>query len=87
MERGLLYWPAGMLDREKVVAVLKRRFPGSAIEQVAAAANAIVGLEDEWVEVPLPEDGWDRRCDSGCELGRLSQAGPLKMFRRENPGH
>ena len=45
--------PTSMLDREKVVAVLKRRFPGSAIEQVAAAANAIVGLDDEWLEVPL----------------------------------
>ena len=55
----------GMLDREKVVAVLKRRFPGSAVDQVAAAANAIIGLEDEWVEVLLPEGGWDRWCPEG----------------------
>lgn len=75
-----------MLDREKVVAVLKRRFPGSAIEQVAAAANAIVGLEDEWVEVQMPEDGWDRWCGNGCQLERLSHAGPLKVFRRELSG-
>ena len=40
-----------MLDREKVVTILRRRFPGSAIEQVAAAANAIVGLDDEWDEL------------------------------------
>jgi hypothetical protein len=40
-----------MLDREKIVAVLRRRFPGAANEQVAAAANAIVGLEDEWEDV------------------------------------
>lgn len=75
-----------MLDREKVVAVLKRRFPGSAIGQIAAAANAIVGLEDEWVEIQLPKDGPDQWCGDGCELMRLSQAGPLKMFRRDNPG-
>jgi hypothetical protein len=44
-----------MLDREKIVAVLRRRFPGSASDQVAAAANAIVGLEDEWEEIPAAE--------------------------------
>ena len=73
-----------MLDREKVVAVLKRRFPGSAVDQVAAAANAIIGLEDEWVEVLLPEGGWDRWCPEGCQLRRMSQAGPIKVFRRNN---
>ena len=75
-----------MLDREKVVAVLKRRFPGSAIEQVAAAANAIVGLEDEWVEVPMPEVGWDRWCREGCQIRHLFRAGPVRLFRRENHG-
>jgi hypothetical protein len=80
----LLYSPIGMLDREKVVVVLKRRFPGSAIDQVAAAANAIVGLEDEWVEVPMPDGGWGRSCREGCQLRRLSRAGPIKLFRREN---
>ena len=86
VERGLLYPKAGMLDREKVVAVLKRRFPGSAIEQVAAAANAIVGLEDEWVEVPMPEGGWGRGCKEGCQLKRAARAGPIRLFRRENDG-
>jgi hypothetical protein len=33
-----------MLDREKVEAILIRRFPGAAPHQVAAAANAIMGL-------------------------------------------
>ena len=51
-----------MLDREKVVTVLTRRFPGSAAGQIAAAANAIVGLEDEWVEVPLPHEVWSSGC-------------------------
>ena len=40
-----------MIDREKVLAVLQRRFPGAPEMDTAAAANAIVGLEDEWREV------------------------------------
>jgi hypothetical protein len=47
-----------MVDREKVLAVLRRRFPGAPDAQTAAAANAIVGLDDEWREVEctdLPE--------------------------------
>ena len=40
-----------MVDREKVLAVLRRRFPGAPEMDTAAAANAIVGLEDEWREV------------------------------------
>jgi hypothetical protein len=75
-----------MLDREKVVAVLKKRFPGSPIEQVAAAANAIVGLEDEWLEILPPEGGWDLPCREGCQLTRLSHEGPIKLFRRANHG-
>lgn len=40
-----------MVDRQKVEAILARRFPGASREQVAAAANAIMGLPDEWQEV------------------------------------
>ena len=40
-----------MIDRERVLAVLQKRFPGATPDQVAAAANAIVGLADEWVDV------------------------------------
>ena len=40
-----------MLDRQKLEAVLSRRFPGSKYDQIAAAANAIMGLDDEWEEV------------------------------------
>jgi len=39
-----------MVDREKVLAVLRRRFPGAPDADTAAAANAIVGLDDEWRE-------------------------------------
>lgn len=71
-----------MLDREKIVAVLKRRFPGSAPEQVAAAANAIVGLEDEWVELPTPNIDWMSVCRDGCHLSELSRRGAIKLLRR-----
>jgi hypothetical protein len=37
-----------MIDREKVLTVLRRRFPDATVGQLASAANAIVGLEDEW---------------------------------------
>lgn len=40
-----------MIDREKVIAVLRRRFPTAAPTDIAAAANAIVGLDDEWQPV------------------------------------
>ena len=41
-----------MRDRQKIEILLQRRFPGSTYEQIAAAANAIMGLEDEWEDVP-----------------------------------
>ncbi len=43
--------PRNMIDREKVIAILTKRFPGASADQIAAAANAIVGLRDEWREV------------------------------------
>jgi hypothetical protein len=43
--------PNQMIDREKVIAILRKRFPGSPPDEVAAAANAIVGLRGEWREV------------------------------------
>ena len=43
-----------MLDRQKVEAILSRRFPGATRDQVAAAANAIMGLSKEPEEVQRP---------------------------------
>lgn len=39
---------SSMIDREKVLAVLLKRFPHAALNDVAAAANAIVGLDAEY---------------------------------------
>ena len=61
-----------MLDREKIVAVLKRRFPGSASDQVAAAANAIIGLEDEWDEFTVADAN---PCRESCYLALASARG------------
>jgi hypothetical protein len=41
-----------MLDRQKLETILLRRFPGATREQVALSANAIMGLSEEWEEVP-----------------------------------
>jgi hypothetical protein len=48
-----------VIDRQKLETLLARRFPGSRIDQIAAAANAIMGLDDEWEEIAgglLPPD-------------------------------
>jgi hypothetical protein len=34
-----------MIDRQQLESILVRRFPGAPLSQVAAAANAIMGLD------------------------------------------
>jgi hypothetical protein len=69
-----------MLDREKIVAVLRRRFAGAANDQIAAAANAIVGLDDEWEELTAEEAG---SCGGSCYLAGASARGVrFKVLRR-----
>lgn len=34
-----------MIDRQQLESILQRRFPGAALDQIAAAANAIMGLD------------------------------------------
>lgn len=76
-----------MLDRQKVEAVLARRFPGSASQQVAAAANAIMGLDEEWEEI-VEHDGpvccyASAPCPDGCYLARAVEHGSeFRLFRR-----
>ena len=58
-----------MLDRQKVEAILSRRFPGATRAQIAAAANAIMGMDDEWEELPGHQVGdMVRDADRGAEL-------------------
>ncbi len=81
-----------MIDREKVLAVLHKRFPGAAAEQLAAAANAIVGLEDEWEDVTghEPEFGYhfSVQCGEICYLAEQQQlGGQFRVFRRRAAGN
>lgn len=46
-----------MIDREKLETILRRRFPGASLDQVAAATNAIIGLDSQ-----APEN---RQCSDG----------------------
>ena len=80
-----------MVDREKVLAVLLRRFPGSRPDQVAAAANAIVGLDEEWEDVSnrLEECGYNVSpdCSDICYIAQQVERGDeFRIFRRRTTG-
>ena len=76
-----------MLDREKIVVVLERRFPGAGDGQVAAAANALVGLDEEWEEV-APDSGYFTNdglsyCAAGCWLRTVARGGAsIRVYRK-----
>jgi hypothetical protein len=54
-----------MIDRQQLESILVRRFPGAPLDQIAAAANAIMGLDNE--------ANADRRRESDV-CGRASRA-------------
>ena len=64
-----------MVDRQKVEAILSCRFPGAPAAQLAAAANALMGLADEWEEVPAPD--WS-------QLTHRYDAHDMRVFRRRD---
>jgi hypothetical protein len=74
----LVYVPLTMVDREKVLAVLRRRFPGASDTDIAAAANAIVGLDEEWRDV--------ESTDLGDLLERLRAGHEFRLLER-HPSH
>jgi hypothetical protein len=76
-----------MIDRQKVEAILARRFAGSTPHQIAAAANAIMGLSDEWEEVLHDERQfgyhYSSECGNICYLAREAEDGTeFRLFRR-----
>ena len=76
-----------MVDRQKVETVLTRRFPGACHQQVATAANAIMGLGEEWEEIvgrerPLACHTAEA-CSDVCYLARaLDPDCEFRLFRR-----
>lgn len=76
-----------MVDREKVLAVLTKRFPGATADQIAATANAIVGLTEEWEDVTDREEelGYQvsAHCSDICYLAQQVERGDtFRLFRR-----
>lgn len=76
-----------MVDRQKVETVLAHRFPGASPNEIAATANAIMGLTDEWEEVGVrdPELGFhcSVQCGDICDLTRETANGSeFRLFRR-----
>jgi hypothetical protein len=67
-----------MIDRQRLETILSRRFPGATLEQIATAANAIMGIGNEWQEVPR------------ADLGRLARTArtdaDFRVFRRVADG-
>ena len=79
-----------MVDREKVLAVLHKRFPTATVADLAAAANAIVGLEDEWEDGTAhePEFGYhfSAQCSEVCYLAEQTRRGSrFLVFKRRTP--
>ena len=76
-----------MIDREKVLAVLTKRFPGATADQRAAAANAIMGLDEEWEEVTEREEQlgyhFSASCADICYLAQQAERGDsFRLFRK-----
>ena len=79
-----------MVDRDKVLSVLRKRFPAASRQQVAWAANAIVGLGDEWEDVAWddPEVACAGPIPAGerCLLADgIRQGREFHMFRKRWP--
>lgn len=76
-------WQKPMIDREKVLAVLRKRFPDARWESVAAAANAIVGLEPDYEPVEAAQIA-RLDCDAGAQHYTVDDvaSGRLRLFRQ-----
>lgn len=75
-----------MIDREKVLVVLRRRFPSARPEEIAAAANAIVGLAPEYEPLDAADLG-RLECLAGRDLYTTADvmSGRLRLYRRMVP--
>ena len=75
-----------MIDRQKLETLLSRRFAGASPDQIAAAANAIMGLDNEWEEIEgEAEFGFSvpPQCPDTCALAREAHTGTeFRLLRR-----
>lgn len=76
-----------VVDRERVLTVLRKRFPDAPDVQVAAAANAIVGLDADWREIASFQDELlphltGESADVQCLAARLRAGGQFILFER-----
>lgn len=74
-----------MIDREKVVSVLQKRFPLATPLDIAAAANAIVGLHPEYELMEASEvSALECVTESGRYRADDLETGRLRVYRRIN---
>jgi hypothetical protein len=76
-----------MIDRDKVLGVLSMRFPAASDHELIAAADAVIGLPDEWEDVSDREDElgyhYCAECSDFCYLAQQAERGDeFKIFRR-----
>ncbi len=79
-----------MVDRQQLEATLIRRFPKAPLAEVAAAANAIMALPDEWHEIDIDQARGEvhnsMRCGDRCYLAPEAANGrEFRVFVREPP--
>ena len=67
-----------MIDRQQLESILSRRFPGAPLDQIAAAANAIMGLDRE-APANRPCEHGGRACDSCGQDGGTEVAALLPL--------
>lgn len=72
-----------MIDRDKVTSVLVRRFPTASPGEIAAAANAIVGLAHEYEPI-APEGVEHFECSALRSRYTLQDlaSGRVRLFAR-----
>lgn len=63
-----------MIDRQQLESILVRRFPGATLDQIAAAANAIMGLERSTLAEGHCGDGGGACCSR--ETGERGHVAP-----------
>jgi hypothetical protein len=78
-----------MLDREKIISVLKDYFPGASDDVAEAAADAIAGVCDDWEDVSYKEEElgyhYSTKCADICYLAdQVDRGAEFRLFRKRH---